>query len=51
MDTQIIQNSTLTALFQLTGQAFWTIICIIGILTVAKNVFLGFKPKKLKGIK
>lgn len=42
----VIQNSVLTDAFLITGQAFWAIITLIGIVTVANKAFRGFVPKK-----
>lgn len=45
---QIIQNSTLTALFQITGQVFWAFVCLIGILTIVIKAFQSFRPTRVK---
>ena len=45
---QVIQNSTLTSAFIVTGEAFWAVITLIGVLTVAKKAIQGFLPRKVK---
>ena len=42
----VIQNSALTEIFLITGQLFWGLITLIGILTIFKIIWREFKPTK-----